>query len=71
MHINVYMCIYVYICVYMYIHIYICQTEPFRPIGLHQCSADEQDGEAYIIQATHMSHACGTSKPCLSALTRD
>ena len=25
------------------------QTEPFRPTWPHQCSADEQDGEAYII----------------------
>ena len=45
--------------------------EPFRPTGPHHCSADEQDGEAYIIQATQMSHTCGTSKPCQSALTRD
>ena len=39
-----------YIHIYIYIYIYIkLQTEPFRPTGPHQCNADEQDGEAYII----------------------
>ena len=36
--------------VYVYIYIYILlQTEPFWPIWPHQCSGDEQDGEAYIM----------------------
>ena len=34
--------------------------EPFQPTGPHQCSADEQAGEAYIIKAIQMSHTCGT-----------
>ena len=35
--------------IYIYIYNYRVQTEPFRPIGPHQCSADKQDGVAYII----------------------
>ena len=41
-------CVHIYIYIYIHTHT-LYSTELFRPIGPHQCSADEQDGEAYII----------------------
>ena len=37
--------LYIYIYIYIYMNIY----KPFRPNGPHQCSAGDQNGEAYII----------------------
>ena len=30
--------------------------EPFLPIGPHQCSADEQDGNIYIVRQDKLGH---------------